>query len=69
MDAPNLSTRVTLTINEVCAVSGVGRTTVYAELKAGRLKSVKCGRRTLIPVDALRAWVNNLPQELGPESK
>jgi excisionase family DNA binding protein len=42
-----------LSIHEAARIAGVGRTTLYAELQAGRLPSVKIGRRRLIPADAL----------------
>jgi len=42
---------------EAARRAGVGRTTLYAALKAGDLKSLKIGSRRLIMVDALRAWL------------
>ena len=45
------------TIATAAAVSGVGRTKIYEEIKAGRLKSfLHCGRR-LILRDDLVAWL------------
>lgn len=43
--------------NEAAGLSGVGRTTLYAALSAGELKSIKIGTRRLITVDAIRAWL------------
>lgn len=43
----------------------LGQTKIYEEIKLGRLKAVKYGRRTLIPAEALREWLNNLPQIVG----
>lgn len=40
---------------------GVGRTTTFAEIAAGRLRAVKAGGRTLIPSDAAEAWLAGLP--------
>ncbi|TXH12699.1 MAG: hypothetical protein E6R03_12425 [Hyphomicrobiaceae bacterium] len=34
---------------------------IYQEIKAGRLRVRKCGKRTLVPADDLREWVKNLP--------
>jgi hypothetical protein len=42
-------------------VSGVGRTATYEALKAGRLKAVKAGKRTLILGDSARAFIASLP--------
>jgi excisionase family DNA binding protein len=50
-----------LSVNEFCRRYGVGRTTTYEEIKAGRLKVVKAGKRTLVPADAAESWLNNLP--------
>jgi len=36
---------------------GVGRSTVYALVKAGVFPTVRVGRSTRLPVAQLRAWV------------
>lgn len=41
-------------INEACHVSSLGRTYVYLLIKQGKLKTLKIGRRTLIPAASLR---------------
>jgi excisionase family DNA binding protein len=48
-------------IPEFCLLYGVCRTTVYEEIRAGRLRAVKVGRRTLILVDDAEAWLAALP--------
>jgi excisionase family DNA binding protein len=42
-----------LSIDRAAALAGVGRTTIYSEIGAGRLRSVKVGRRRLVPVSAI----------------
>jgi excisionase family DNA binding protein len=57
------------TIRDVCKKCAVGRTTIYAEIKAGRLKRLKIGRRTLVSYSALVEWLANLPDAAAPEVK
>jgi excisionase family DNA binding protein len=54
-------------VSDACKVSGLGRTTLYAAMKAGKLTAHKCGRRTVIMSDDLLAWLRTLPkpQEVG----
>lgn len=53
---------ITLSIPDAVRVSGLSRSRVYEALKARELKAVKAGRRTLIPVADLEAYLANLPQ-------
>lgn len=48
--------RVNWRINEFCKAHGVGRTLVYEEIKRGEIKTIKAGKRTLIPVSEAQAW-------------
>ena len=48
-------------IREACAVSGIGRTKLYALIADGKLEARQCGGRTLIPADSLRDFLANLP--------
>jgi excisionase family DNA binding protein len=48
-------------ITDAIRLSGVGRSTIFDEIKAGRLKARKAGRRTLILRDDLKAWLNSFP--------
>jgi excisionase family DNA binding protein len=48
-------------VEDFCERFGIGRTAAYAELKAGRLKAQKCGRRTLIPRNEAERWLAGLP--------
>lgn len=42
-----------LSIPEAAAVMGIGRTALYGELTAGRMRSLKVGRRRLVPSSAI----------------
>lgn len=57
----NHDTKAALSVAEFCAIFGIGRTALYEELKAGRLKARKCGRRTLIPRSEGERWLESLP--------
>jgi hypothetical protein len=40
---------------------GIGRTKAYQELKSGRLRGRKAGKRTIISEDDAEAWLLRLP--------
>lgn len=48
-------------IPDFCRAFGVGRTTAYLHLRAGLLKAIKVGRRTLITRESAIAWLAALP--------
>jgi excisionase family DNA binding protein len=48
-------------IEDTAKRAGCGRTTIYAEIGAGRLKARKIGRRTVILDQDLRGWLAALP--------
>ena len=57
--APVSEKRV-FSISEACQRVGIGRTRLYGEIKEGRLRVRKCGRRTLIRAEELDAWLDSL---------
>jgi hypothetical protein len=50
-------------VPDVIQATGLGRTTLYHEMAAGRLGYVKVGTRRLVPHGALVAYVQLLEQE------
>jgi len=52
--------KLAFSIPEFCAAVGIGRSRAYEEIKAGRLRILKCGRRTLIAQEAVSAWLAHL---------
>jgi hypothetical protein len=54
--------KVAYTVAEFCAAHGVGKSLVFEEIAAGRLRTKKAGRRTLILAKDAAAWVDALPE-------
>ena len=52
--------KVSHTIEEFREATGIGRSRAYEEIKLGRLIPRKCGRRTLITVSEMEAWLEQL---------
>lgn len=49
------------TIADASRVSGIGRTSLYELIGAGKIEARKAGNRTLIPAESLRAYIASLP--------
>ncbi len=45
-----------LSIPETAEALGIGRTLIYRELEAGRLRSIHVGRRRLVPASAVAEY-------------
>ncbi|HSZ31247.1 MAG TPA: excisionase family DNA-binding protein [Pseudonocardiaceae bacterium] len=58
-------TRVKLaySVDEACSATSLGRTAVFDLLRRGEIASVKVGRRRLIPVASLDAYLARLVAE------
>ncbi len=56
---------VARTVKDFCAAYGVGVTTTYALIGAGKLRTVKVGRRTLIVEASAREWFESLSTNLS----
>lgn len=53
-------TSVSFRVEDAARALGIGRTFVFQLIKEGRLKAVKIGRRTLIPVAECEAFLSRL---------
>lgn len=47
-------------VDEFGLIIGLGRTTIYHQIKAGNLRTVKCGKRRLIPAEEKTAFLKRL---------
>lgn len=54
-------------IDEAVRLAGVGRTLIYQEITEGRLRIRKAGRRTLITITDLTAWL--MPAQAGEHQR
>lgn len=52
-------------IAEIIAAYGIGKTKVYEEIKAGRLKIYKLGRSTLVSRESLDRWQSICEKQAG----
>ena len=53
----DLDHRITLTVEETASLLGLGRTAAYEAARRGQIPSRRLGRRVVIPVPALLAWL------------
>jgi hypothetical protein len=58
---PNRSLpKLAYSVSEFLGATGLGRSRFYSEVRAGRLRLTKVGRRSLVLADDARAWVSAL---------
>ena len=50
---------VTLRVEELMPVLGIGRNTAYALVRSGKLRSIRVGRQVRIPKNALIEFLEN----------
>jgi excisionase family DNA binding protein len=49
--------RVAVSVNEFCRAYGISRTLFYRLKMEGKIRFIKVGRRTLIPLEEVNAWL------------
>lgn len=45
---------------EFCRAVGIGKTHFYKQVKAGKIKTIKDGRKTLVPVSECESYLRRL---------
>ena len=60
-DAAALAAPLAYSISGFAQSVGIGRTKLYEEIAAGRLRARKAGKRTIISVEDARAYIASLP--------
>ncbi len=58
--------KTALTIDEVIKAGPLGRTSIYAAIKAGKLTARKFGKRTIVLTSDFEGFLNSLPK-MGDE--
>lgn len=53
---------VSYTVESLAAATGVPRSSIYAAMTAGELRSFKIGRRRMFRAEAVRAWLDSHDQ-------
>lgn len=53
--------QLSMSIEEVQAATGLGKTKIYACINSGALKARKLGKRTIVLRDDLNAFLSDLP--------
>jgi excisionase family DNA binding protein len=56
-------------VAEAVQATGVGRSTLYAAMAAGKLRAIKLGSRTIILADELRRFLGELPSANAREDR
>ena len=52
-----------LSIPQTCRLLGIGRSSLYQMMASGQVRSVKIGRRRLVPREAVDEFVTSLPSD------
>lgn len=53
-------TPLAYTVKDAVRITGMSRSRLYEEMKAGHLIAKKSGRSTLIPHESIQNWLKNL---------
>ena len=52
--------KLSFSVQETLKLLSIGRTTLYSLVKAGDLRAVKCGRKTLFRASDIQTFLENL---------
>ncbi len=55
---PPAAQTIAYSIAQLAGVIPIGRTMIYEEIRAGRLRKAKIGRRTVILADEVERWLS-----------
>ncbi len=66
MEVDNLDRKL-VSVEEAARTLSIGRSLLFEMLSAGTIRSVKVGRRRLVPVSALEEYVKRLTEDQSEE--
>lgn len=49
-----------MSVKDVSCILGVGKGTIYEEIKRGRMRSIKVGRKYIVPKHCLLEYLNGV---------
>jgi excisionase family DNA binding protein len=52
-----MNERLNVSLAEACQLVGIGRTRLYEYINDGELRTVRIGKRRLVPMDAIHDFV------------
>lgn len=53
-------TKIAMSPDQAARQLSIGRTKLYSLIKSGEIRALKCGRRTIITIDEINRFLNNL---------
>lgn len=59
---------ITVKISVAVQMTGISRTKMYELIKDGQIEAIKVGTATLVPVDSLRRFLDELRRKPPPSS-
>lgn len=62
-------TKVCYTVSEFTNAFGISKASLYRQVKAGQIRLVKCGARSLITAADAAAWLENLASVQTPKAQ
>ena len=57
--------KLAYSIQELVKLQPLGRSSIYEEIKSGRLRATKAGRRTIFLADDIVEWLEALQRDSG----
>jgi hypothetical protein len=64
-----LEGRLSLSVDELIAATGIGKTSIYSAVQRGELKLRKVGARTTCLVSEAQAWLAGRPEAVSKWSR